>query len=136
MGRKNKKQRRPKSALAGIVLSIFAENPFRAYNYKQIAHALGIKDKASRDLLHNILRDLEKAGDIKEVKPGKYMLEEGRIMDLANKKKYVTGTVELKKTGKAYIISDDGGEDIYIAANNVNHALNGDKVKVFIYKLH
>ncbi len=133
MGRKNKKQRRPKSALAGIVLSIFAENPFRAYNYKQIAHALGIKDKASRDLLHNILRDLEKAGDIKEVKPGKYMLEEGRIMDLANKKKYVTGTVELKKTGKAYIISDDGGEDIYIAANNVNHALNGDKVKVFIF---
>ncbi len=133
MGRKNKKQRRPKSALAGIVISIFAENPFRAYNYKQIAHALGIKDKASRDLLHNILRELAKAGDIKEVKAGKYILEESRLQELANKKKYITGTVEMKKTGKAYIISDEGGEDIYIAANNVNHALNGDRVKVFLF---
>jgi len=133
MGRKNKKQRRHKSALAGIVLSIFAENPFRAYNYKQIAHALGIKDKASRDLLHNILSELAQAGDIKEIKPGKYILEESRLMELANKKKYITGTVELKKTGKAYIISDDGGEDIYIAPNNVNHALNGDRVKVFLF---
>lgn len=133
MGRKNKKQRKPKSALAGVVLSIFAANPFRKYNYKQIAHLLGIKDNASRDLLHTILSELTMAGELKEVKPGKYILEEGRLQELANKKKYITGTVDMKKTGKAYIISDEGGEDIYIAPNNVGHALDKDHVKVFIF---
>jgi len=36
-------------------------------------------------------------------------------------------------TGKAYIINSEGGDDIFISANNTKDALNGDKVKVFIF---
>ncbi|MCK9400298.1 MAG: ribonuclease R [Bacteroidales bacterium] len=45
----------------------------------------------------------------------------------------LTGKVDMKGTGKAYIINDEGGEDIYIAPNNTSRALNGDKVKVLLF---
>ncbi len=131
MSKKNKTY--PKNALAGVILSIFAENPFKAYNYKQIGHLIGIKDKAGRDLLHQMLTSLLESNDLQEVKKGKYTLNPERLQALANKKQFVTGKVDLKKTGKAYVISDEGGDDIFIASSNVGHALHEDLVKVFIF---
>jgi hypothetical protein len=32
----------------------------------------------------------------------------------------------MKSTGKAYVIPDEEGEDIFIAANNTGKALHGD----------
>ncbi len=114
-------------------MSVFAENPFRTYNYKQIGSLLGLKDKASRDLLLKILDELTLAGELNEVRKGKYVLNAERLNELANKKKTITGRVDMKSTGKAYVISDEGGEDVFISANNVNHALHDDQVKVFIF---
>ena len=131
--KKKNRTKRPKSALTGIILSIFAENPFKAYNYKQIGQLIGVKDKAGRDMLLNILDELASAEDLNEIRKGKYMLNPKKLQDLANKKKYIIGTVDMKKTGKAYIISDEGGDDIFIASNNVGHALHDDKVKVLIF---
>lgn len=133
MAKKNKRVRRPKSALAGIVMSVFSENPFRAYNYKQIANMLGIRDKASKDVLMTMLDELTFAGELDEVKKGKFMMNAERLKELANKKKFVTGRVDMKNTGKAYVISDEGGEDIFIASNNVGHSLHDDQVKAFIF---
>jgi len=133
MRKKHKKTQRPKSALAGMILSIFSDNPFRSYNYKQLSKQLGIRDQSSKDLVFNILEELKLAGELIEEKPGKYKLNAASQTEIANIKKYITGTVDLKKTGKAYITPDDGGEDIFIAANNVHHALHGDLVKVFIF---
>ena len=61
------------------------------------------------------------------------MLAAEQLSQIANKKKFVTGRVEMLKTGKAYIISDEGGDDIFIAPNNVGHALHDDQVKVSIF---
>ena len=133
MGKKGKKSRRPKGALAGIVISTFAENPFRAYNYKQIARRLGLRDQASKDLIFNILEELHLAGELTEVKPGKYVLNAESVQKSGLARKYVNGTVDMKKTGKAYITPDDGGEDIFIAANNTHRALHGDYVKVLLF---
>lgn len=133
MAQKKSNKKRPKSALAAIIISSFSENPFKAYNYKQVGSLLGIRDKAGRDLLMNILSELTKSGELKEIKPGKYMLAAEQLSQLANKKKFITGRVEMLKTGKAYIISDEGGDDIFIASNNVGHALHDDQVKVSIF---
>jgi ribonuclease R len=133
MAQKKSNKKRPKSALAAIIISSFSENPFKAYNYKQVGSLLGIRDKAGRDLLMNILAELTKSGELKEIKPGKYMLAADQLSKIANKKKFITGRVEMLKTGKAYIISDEGGDDIFIASNNVGHALHDDHVKVSIF---
>ena len=127
------KRKYPKNQLHGIIISIFADNPFKAYNNKQIASKLGIKDKAGKNLIFNILNELLNDGYLQEIKRGKFVLHADKLSSLANKKKYITGTVEMKKTGKAYIISDEGGDDIFIASNNTNHALNGDQVKVLLF---
>jgi ribonuclease R len=127
------KRKYHKSQLHGIIVSVFADNPFKAYNNKQIASMLGIKDKAGKNLIYSILTELLSDGYLQEVKRGKFILHADRLSELANKKKFITGTVEMKKTGKAYIISDEGGDDIFISANNTLHALHGDKVKVLLF---
>jgi ribonuclease R len=129
--KKNKK--RPLNALTGIILSIFTENPFKSYNYKQVGHLIGVKDKAGRDLLQKIFNELVSNESLNEIRKGKYMLNPAKLQELTNIKKYIIGTVDMKKTGKAYIIPDDGGDDVYIASNNVGKALHDDKVKVFIF---
>lgn len=133
MKKKKDRIKRPKSALAGIVISNFAENPFKALNYKQIAQKLGVKDKAGKDLLIKVMEELREGGELIEIRPGKYTLNADRLLELANKKQYITGRVDMQSTGKAYIVSDEGGDDIFIASNNVHHALHGDKVKVLLF---
>jgi ribonuclease R len=132
--KKNQKSRpRGKNAFADSVLAIFTKQPYRAYNYKQVAASLGLKDKASKDLVNIILVELIEDGAIQELKPGKYKISPSFIKETPQLKNYITGKVDMKGTGKAYIINDDGGEDIYIAPNNTSRALNGDRVKVLLF---
>lgn len=122
-----------KSTLAATILSIFGSSPFKPLNYKQISKALSIKDKAGKDLIHNILVELAKEGKLIEDKPYRYTLSKAMIQEYGEKKEYVTGRVDMKSTGKAYVIPDKGGEDIFIAANNTAQALHDDTVKVYLF---
>lgn len=128
------KGRRPrgKNAFTEAVLGCFNKQPLRPLNYRQISGSLGVKDKASKDLVQTILIELLDDGTISEVKPGKFILNE-EFRKTGAPKKYVTGRVDMKSTGKAYILRDDEGEDIFIAANNTYHALHGDRVKAFLF---
>jgi ribonuclease R len=130
------KSRKPKPVKANpfvkAVLAIFTNNPHKGYNFRQVAAQLGIQDKASRELVINILYDLENRMEIILVKRGKYQLHPSKITP-ALTSTMITGTVDMKNTGKAYVITEELGEDVYIAANNTNHALNGDRVKVRLF---
>ncbi|MBE9491378.1 MAG: ribonuclease R [Bacteroidetes bacterium] len=57
----------------------------------------------------------------------------GNLTKLAQPTALITGTVDMKQTGKAYVIRAEGGEDIFIASNNTYHAIHGDKVKVRMF---
>jgi ribonuclease R len=132
--KRNQKSRpRGKNAFADSVLAIFTKQPYRAYNYKQVAASLGLKDKASKDLVNIILVELIEDGAIQELKPGKYRISPSYARETPQLKNYITGKVDMKGTGKAYITNDEGGEDIYIAPNNTSRALNGDRVKVLLF---
>jgi len=122
-----------KNTLAATILSIFGSSPFKPLNYKQISKALSIKDKAGKDLVHNILLELAKEGKIVEDKPYRYTLSKALLQEYGEKKEYVTGRVDMKSTGKAYVIPDKGGEDVFIAANNTGQALHEDTVKVYLF---
>lgn len=134
--RKNPKKRRSpaiqKNSFAHTVYSAFLSEPFREMNFRQVASKLGITDKTSRDLVKTILGKLVQSGKLEERKRGKYALPEGET------KKHrapaeIIGKVDMKRTGKAYIISDELDEDIYIASNNTNRSLDGDKVRVHLF---
>jgi len=128
-----KQRPRGKNAFSESVLNVFISSPSRGYNYKEVAARLGVKDKASRDLVNLILVELLEEAAIQEIRPGKYRLSKSYISETPSLKKYITGTVDMKGTGKAYVINDEGGEDIYIAPNNTSRALHRDKVKVLLF---
>ena len=46
---------------------------------------------------------------------------------------YITGTVDMTRMGYGFISSDDIEDDVFVSARNLNTALHGDKVKVWLY---
>lgn len=131
MAKKNKNNNL--STFVNTILSIFGENPFRPMNYKQVAKIMGIRDNAGKDAISQVLASLLEQGKLIEERPYRYLLSPELIQEYGPKKQYVEGVVDMKNTGKAYVIPDDGGEDIYIAPNNTGKALHGDRVKVAMF---
>jgi len=115
-----------------LILNVFFKNPYASLNYKQISKAVGINDKAVRDLIRRQLEVLLKNKSLIEDKIGKYKLNPEKHSSYFPSKNYISGIVDMKQTGKAYIITDEPGPDIFIAPYNTNRSLNGDKVKVLL----
>ena len=128
--RKNKKIQR--HSFYNVVLDAFKKDPFKSFNFRQIAFALGITDKVSKQLVKEILIDLTANEEIVELKRGKYKLNPARLSSTVNHS-VITGIVDMKQTGKAYVITEELDEDVFISANNTYHALNGDKVKARLF---
>ena len=115
-----------------LILNVFYKNPYASLNYKQISKAVGINDKAVRELIRRQLELMLKNKSLSEDKRGKYKLNPEKHASVFPSKTYISGTVDMKQTGKAYIITDEPGPDILIAPYNTNRALNGDKVRVLL----
>jgi len=131
---KKKKIENKLSTFTSVILGIFADEPFRPKNYKQVCKIMGIKDQAGKDVVYNLLIQLKDDGLLEEVRPYSYVMSQAGLAQLAPRTQYVEGTVEMKSTGKAYVIRDDEeGEDIFIAANNTYKALHGDRVRVEMF---
>jgi len=122
---KRKKTIPKKSELTRQVLGVFTNFPTRQFNYKQIAGKLGIKDGHGRRIINEILKELKENENLTEVYSGKYKLK--------RKGGFVFGKVDLTAYGSAYVDVDSMTEDIFIAQANLNHALQDDQVKVFLY---
>jgi ribonuclease R len=128
MQRRSKKES-PKSAnkkiLRSKILDVFNKNTAQPLNYKQVSAKLGLSDAEQKKLISEVLDELLRSGQLNEVERGKYRLKV--------RGGHIIGTVQMTRSGAAYIITDEVKEDVYINNRNVNRALNGDKVKVYLY---
>lgn len=115
------------------VLDVFQKDPLTGYNHKQVASRLGINKGPERERLREIIEKLYEDGELVLAKRGKFQLNQASERYKREIQSFVTGTTDMKQTGKAYVIPDDKGEDIYISATNTGHALHGDKVKVSVF---
>lgn len=107
------------------MLGLFNQNTAQALNYKQISAKLGLADMDQRKLISDVLEELVRNDQLIEIERGKYKLKV--------RGGHIIGTVQMTRSGAAYIITDEVKEDVYINNRNVNRALNGDKVKVYLY---
>lgn len=124
-----KKKRNPKKGISNLtntILSILKKERNQSFNYKQIAAKLGVNDASSRNQIIKKLRDLQGKKEIEEV-------ERGKFKAIVNAE-YYTGILDLSSKGTGYIICDDFVDDVFIASNNINRALNGDEVEFYVYK--
>jgi ribonuclease R len=123
---KNKKSSSIKQVLTQMVLDIFEQNGNTPLNYKQVSAKLNVHDPESRDTILEILREEAKKSVLKELSPGKF-----QKLEL---KTFVEGKVDLTNDGSAFIVTDDPDEtDIFVAPRKLRNALNGDRVKVYVY---
>ena len=127
--------------LAKQILKIFINNPFDAFNHKQVSSRIGANSKAERQEVIRTMQQLfEQKHLVEDDHKGKFKINPKNINDDLVPKSYVTGIIDMKQSGKAYVIPDEEGrEDIQIAPNNTHHALHGDTVKVLMFpqrKMH
>lgn len=131
MAHKKKKQKKRnlpsynKKTLKKFIIDIFRKNAGKLYNYKQIAKRLDIKDTETKKLINTALYQLVNDGKLEEVYTGKFKF--------ISKGAFINGIVDMTKRGTAYIVSDDIQEDVFVSQANLNHALHGDEVKVYVF---
>jgi len=126
--KKNKIYKKKGSVIKNLtknVLKFLEQNASESFNYKQIASKLDIKDANGKDQIIKKLAELSLLNKIQEISPGKFQI-------LINKK-YHYGVIDINLNGNGFVICDDLDKDIFIPKRNLNHALNGDQVKVYIY---
>jgi ribonuclease R/exosome complex exonuclease DIS3/RRP44 len=125
-----KKHRKPShnkiSNLTDTILSILKKDRNQSFNYKQIAAKLGVNDASSRNQIIKKLAQLKAKEEIEEIDRGKFQI--------INNTEYHTGIFDAAQRGNGYVICEDFEDDVYIASNNVNKALNGDEVELYVYK--
>ena len=128
MARKKKRRSRNNkiSNLTNTILSILKKERNKSFNYKQIASRLGVNDASSRNQIIKKLAQLKAKGEIEEVNRGKFKA----IVTT----EYFTGILDLSSKGNGYVISDDFEDDVFIASNNLNKALDGDEVEFYAYR--
>ncbi|HEX9981573.1 MAG TPA: ribonuclease R [Flavobacterium sp.] len=111
---------------SGKILKILSKNANKSYNYKQIAAKLELDDTNSRNEIIKELKLLASKNKIIETEPGKYLVK-------AQSQDYYEGTIDMTSRKTAYFVCADFSEDVFIPTNNLNHALDGDTVKVYVY---
>lgn len=128
MTRKKKRRSRNNkiSNLTNTILSILKKERNKTFNYKQIASKLGVNDASSRNQIIKKLAQLKVKGEIEEVDRGKFKA-------IVNTE-YHIGILDLSAKGNGYIISDDFEDDVFVASNNINKALDGDEVEFYAYR--
>lgn len=112
--------------LSQTILEILRKDRKKTFNHKQIAAVMGVDDPSSRNQIIKKLKSLAEKGSIQEIEKGKYILTPSQ--------NYYTGRVDIAGRGQGYIIVEGLEDDIYVSNKNLNKALNGDIVEVYVFK--
>lgn len=147
MSKRKRKDENPfRSFLSGELYKIFNRHPHKTFNHKQLLKLIKplaqdfikkhLPGYAYQDDIHDELREgiigmlgeLHGKGDLIETERGKYKMKPQHA--------YMEGVIDIKPSGVAYLLSENDEDDIEIAPRNVKHALNGDRVKIYLYARH
>ena len=108
------------------ILKILSQSANKAFNYKQIGAKLELDDTASRNQIIKDLKILASQNKIIESEPGKYLVK-------AASQDYYEGKIDMTGRKTAFFVCPDLEDDVFIPTANLNHALDKDIVKVYVY---
>ncbi|POS03013.1 RNAse R [Flavobacterium croceum DSM 17960] len=121
----NKLGKKPKD-FSDKILKILSKNANKSFNYKQICAVLELSDTKSRNEIIKDLKILASKKQIIETEPGKYLVK-------ASSQEYYEGVIDMTSRKTAYFVCDELEDDVFIPFGNLNHALDNDTVKVYVY---
>ncbi|MCM4160070.1 ribonuclease R [Antarcticibacterium flavum] len=122
---KNKSGAGAQGNLSKSIKDILRKSPDATFNYKQIAAKLGVEDANTRNKIIRTLAQLAAKKEIEEAERGKFKI-------VANLD-YYTGTLDMTTKGFGYVVVEELDDDVFIPANSLNKALDGDEVEIYIY---
>jgi ribonuclease R len=124
--KKGSKPAKMKNSLLHVVRRVFDKNPDSVLSHKQVCVLIDVRENALRKLVFDVLQDLVHDGFLQSHAHGVY--------SLSVKNGLVEGTIELTARGAGFVVTDDEESDVFIAPQNLGQALNGDRVRVRIFK--
>ncbi|MDX2285286.1 MAG: ribonuclease R [Bacteroidia bacterium] len=124
---KNKRSKTPNTRqehqIQTFLVNFFREHRNHSFTVRQIAALTGLYSSTSNSELLGILDKLAKAGKLQYLDQGRY-----QYLDTAP---VLEGRLQVTRSGAGFLIVADG-RDVYIAADALGKALNGDTVRVRI----
>ncbi len=125
MSKKPRKLGKANKDFTAQIFKILSKEPSKSFNYKQIAAKLELNDTKSRNEIIKDLKILKAQDKIHETEVGKYQI--------ISKSEYYEGIIDMTSRKTGYFMCEELEKDVFIPFINLNHALDGDKVKAYIY---
>jgi ribonuclease R len=126
MSKKLRKPTKKELDFSDKIIKLLSNSANKEFTYKQIAAKLELDDTQSRNQIIKDLKLLTAEKKIVETEPGKYLIK-------TESREYYEGKIDMTSRKTAYFVCPDFGEDVFIPTNNLNHALDKDIVKVYVY---
>jgi len=126
MSKKLRKPAKNDKTFSEKIVKILSKNFNKPFDYKQICAILELNDTKSRNEIIKDLKILAAQKVIIESEPGKFLIK-------AMSQDYYEGKIDMTSRKTAYFVCPELEEDVFIPTNNLNHALDKDSVKVYIY---
>ncbi len=115
-----------KAGLKTSIMALFYEEPTYVYNYKQLSAKIGAKNTTTQLMVSVALQELRENEVLEEVSKGRFRLK-------AKSGSNFTGIMELNYKGSGQVFCEELNDTVLIQAPNMNHALDGDKVKIRLF---
>lgn len=115
-----------KAGLKTSIMALFYEEPTYVYNYKQLSSKIGAKNSTTQLMVSVALQELRDNEALEEVSKGRFRLK-------AKSGGTIIGTMELNYKGFGQVFCEELNDTVLIQATNMNHALDGDKVKIRLF---
>jgi ribonuclease R len=93
---------------------------------KDLARAFGVEAGEYREF-KELLRTLEDSGEVYRVRKGRY--------GPPDRLNLVVGLLRVVKSGHGYVVPDTGGAEVFVAGDEMDTALHGDRVVVRIERM-
>lgn len=132
MGKKRKqlkgagKEKNQVAGLAPAIMELFGKTPRKAYTIKQIARKLGLKKKDDVKQATVLVHQLAAQGKLRQLANGSY--------SVVQTSSEAVGQVDHVNSRFAYVRIGEDHPDIYIKDRDLNSAVDGDTVRVAIYR--
>lgn len=122
--KKNTRMSSLEKFLTETIQQHFKKHPKRQFTVKELANELDLYKEVPNTKIRKVLDKMADAGSINYLEKGRYKL------GVATKPgATLVGTLQVVRAGFGFLLAEEG-EDVFINADNLDKALNGDTVKV------
>lgn len=128
-----KKKRKALKEQKASILKFYQENTDKNINLGDIYEQLQITDKDEQTFARLIIEELEDEGKLTQTGKSRYAAVEDKRSKNSDQNE-VEGKVDFVNPRFAFIRYDDEKSDVYVEADNLNGAIDGDLVRVKITK--